>query len=81
MNRVLTAERAVLLQLKPFCIVLLVLKCLIVSLLAFCACKSDLITRTGLCHGLIPPKLLSEPLLITVLGGANLRTKRRPLWV
>jgi hypothetical protein len=24
---------------------------------------------------------LSEPLLITVLGGANLRTKRRPLWV
>ena len=51
MNGVLTAERAELLELKPLCIVLLVLVCLIVPLLALCACEGQLITSTGLCHG------------------------------
>ena len=51
MNGVLTAERAVLLEFKPFRVVLLVLVCLIISLLALCACECQLITSTGLCHG------------------------------
>ena len=55
MNRVLTAERAVLLKLESLGIVLLILICLIISLLALFACECELVTCTCLSHCSTPP--------------------------
>ena len=45
MNSVLLAESAVLRELNTACLSLLVLCCIVISLLALCACQHDLISH------------------------------------
>ena len=60
MKSVLTAEFAVLFQLKPVGIILLVLFCVVVSLLAFCANESNLDSYI-ISHDLSAPPVLNLP--------------------